>query len=77
MSETKNLIAEEAVEKLQSLTEKSDTCMFASNLSEVPLHVSPMRVQETDYEGYVGLEYWPVNEPAAGLRDVAEWFTRD
>lgn len=34
-------------------------------------------IQETDYEGYVGLEYWPINEPPAGLRDVAEWCTRD
>ncbi|MFK7850534.1 MAG: pyridoxamine 5'-phosphate oxidase family protein [Akkermansiaceae bacterium] len=51
MSETHNLIAEEAIEKLQDLVSKSNTCMFASNLSEVPLHVSPMRVQEADYDG--------------------------
>lgn len=31
-------------------------------------------IQETDYEGYVGLEYWPVKEPEAGLREVARWF---
>jgi general stress protein 26 len=51
MSEDKNLIAEEAVAKLQELVRKSSTCMFASNLTEIPLHVSPMRVQEADYEG--------------------------
>ena len=28
----------------------------------------------TDYDGYVGLEYWPINDPAAGLREVAGWF---
>jgi general stress protein 26 len=51
MPETKNLIAEEAVAKLQTLIEGSNTCMFATNLTEAPFHVSPMRVQETDYEG--------------------------
>lgn len=28
----------------------------------------------TDYDGYVGLEYWPVNDPLAGLREVGGWF---
>lgn len=51
MSENKNLIAEEAVSKLQELVGKSSTCMFASNLTSLPFHVSPMRVQEADYEG--------------------------
>jgi len=46
-----NLIAEETVSKLQELVGKSSTCMFASNLTQLPIHVSPMRVQETDYEG--------------------------
>lgn len=51
MSENKNLIAEEAVSKLQELVGKSSTCMFATHLAKIPFHVSPMRVQETDYEG--------------------------
>ncbi len=51
MSDQENLFAEEAIEKLQDLVGKSDTCMFASNLGELPLHVIPMRVQEADYEG--------------------------
>jgi general stress protein 26 len=51
MSEDKNLIADQAVTKLQELIGKSSTCLFASNLTELPIHVSPMRVQETDYEG--------------------------
>lgn len=51
MSETKNLIAEEAVSKLQDLINASDTCMFGSNLSEAPIHFCPMRVQETAYDG--------------------------
>ena len=31
-------------------------------------------IGETDYDGYVGLEYWPVNDPLTGLREVAGWF---
>ncbi len=33
-------------------------------------------IQETDYAGYVGLEYWPVHDPGTGLREVAGWFER-
>jgi general stress protein 26 len=51
MSQHKNLIAEEAVSKLQELVKNSNTCMFATNLSEAPIHVCPMRVQEADYDG--------------------------
>ncbi len=51
MSEHKNLIAEEAVAKLQDLVKNSSTCMFATRLGEAPFHVIPMRVQEADYEG--------------------------
>lgn len=31
-------------------------------------------IQETHYDGYVGLEYWPVNDPLTGLQEVAKWF---
>jgi hydroxypyruvate isomerase len=31
-------------------------------------------ISETDYEGYVGLEYWPVKDPLDGLKEVAGWF---
>jgi hydroxypyruvate isomerase len=34
-------------------------------------------IQATDYSGYVGLEYWPVDDPVAGLREVAGWFAGD
>ena len=30
-------------------------------------------IQETDFDGYVGLEYWPLTEPASGLREAASW----
>jgi len=32
-------------------------------------------IRSTEYDGFVGLEYWPVDEPLAGLREVASWFT--
>ena len=31
-------------------------------------------IQATNYEAYVGLEYWPVRDLAAGLKEVAAWF---
>lgn len=34
-------------------------------------------IEETTYQGYVGLEYWPLKDPAEGLREVAGWFGRD
>lgn len=51
MKQPKNLIAEEAVSKLQHLVKGSPNCMFATRLGEVPFHVCPMQVQEADYEG--------------------------
>ncbi len=51
MSDHKNLVAEEAISKLQDLVRASPTCMFATNLGEAPFHVIPMRVQEADYDG--------------------------
>ncbi len=31
-------------------------------------------IRQTDYEGFVGLEYWPLDDAVAGLREVAKWF---
>jgi hydroxypyruvate isomerase len=31
-------------------------------------------IRHTDYDGYVGLEYWPLGDPLAGLQEVASWF---
>lgn len=28
----------------------------------------------TAYQGFVGLEYWPLKDPQSGLREVADWF---
>jgi len=51
MGETKDLIAAEAVDKLRELVEASSTCMFASKLDEIPIHVCPMQVQDVDDQG--------------------------
>lgn len=31
-------------------------------------------IQSTNYDGYVGLEYWPVDDPLEGLCEIASWF---
>ncbi|MGI9471884.1 MAG: hydroxypyruvate isomerase family protein [Rubripirellula sp.] len=31
-------------------------------------------IADTNYDGFVGLEYWPANDPLAGLVEVANWF---
>ena len=33
-------------------------------------------IQDTNYQGYVGLEYWPVEDPLKGLECVAAWFSQ-
>lgn len=34
-------------------------------------------IQKTDYQGYVGLEYWPLDEePIDALKEVASWLNR-
>ncbi len=31
-------------------------------------------IRQTGYDGFVGLEYWPDNDPLEGLRRIAGWF---
>ncbi len=31
-------------------------------------------INETGFDGYVGLEYWPLKDPLSGLQEVATWF---
>ncbi|MHC4994362.1 MAG: TIM barrel protein [Planctomycetota bacterium] len=31
-------------------------------------------IRETPFKGYIGLEYWPVDDPIAGLRKTLDWF---
>jgi hydroxypyruvate isomerase len=30
-------------------------------------------IRASGYQGYVGLEYWPLGDPAVGLREVSRW----
>jgi hydroxypyruvate isomerase len=32
-------------------------------------------ISETNYRGYVGLEYWPIDQPLGGLKEIAGWFS--
>ncbi len=31
-------------------------------------------IEAAGYDGYVGLEYWPLDDPQVGLKEVAGWF---
>jgi len=31
-------------------------------------------IQQSGYDGFVGLEYWPLKDPEVGLKEVAGWF---
>ncbi|QDT08310.1 hydroxypyruvate isomerase family protein [Planctomycetes bacterium K23_9] len=33
-------------------------------------------IRDTNYDGYVALEYWPVGDPMKGLKKVNSWFAR-
>lgn len=30
-------------------------------------------IRQTSYDGYIGLEYWPAEDPASGLKEVVGW----
>lgn len=48
-----NLFSREAIEKLQSLVNSIDVCMFCSALKEGSIHTVPMSRQEVDEEGAI------------------------
>ena len=48
---TENLSGPEAIEKLQALVKSQGTCLFATHLSQLPLHVRPMTTQAVDDNG--------------------------
>jgi general stress protein 26 len=51
MDHIRNLVSQEAVEKLRELVECAPTCMFGTNLSVIPMHVCPMHVMDVDGDG--------------------------
>lgn len=50
---TENVLGQEGVEKLKTLVEGTDNCMFCTDLSEQPIHATPMSIQEVDDEGNI------------------------
>lgn len=46
-----NLTKQDAVKKLKELSEKARVCLFATNLTELPIISRPMSLQECDEEG--------------------------
>lgn len=51
MGDVKNLIAEEAIEKINDLVKANDICLFTTDLTNLPLATCPMSTQEVDDEG--------------------------
>lgn len=50
-SKFKNLINQEAIDKLKELVDHESTCLFTTNLSKVPLNTRPMAVQKVCDQG--------------------------
>ncbi len=48
-----NIFGQEGIQKLKKLAEDIDICMFCTGLSERPIEVSPMSVQEVDDQGNI------------------------
>ncbi len=53
MSDIKNLAQNEAISKLQELTEASPVTMFCTNLSHIPFSTCPMSTQKVDDAGAI------------------------
>ena len=32
-------------------------------------------IERTGFQGFVGLEYWPLHDPLSGLKEVSHWFS--
>jgi general stress protein 26 len=51
MGDTKNLSNTEAIEKIQDIARDADICLFATNLTNLPISARPMSTQKVDDEG--------------------------
>lgn len=51
MGDTKNLISDEAIEKIKHLAESANTCHFVTALTKLPLSTRPMATQKVDEDG--------------------------
>lgn len=53
MGDTKNLTNEEAIKKIQDIAKDADICLFATNLTNLPISTRPMSTQKVDDEGNI------------------------
>ncbi len=53
MGDTKNLVSDDAVEKIKKLAEPADICHFVTSLSKIPFSTRPMSTQKVDDDGNV------------------------
>lgn len=51
MGDTKNLSDTEAIEKIQDIARDADICLFATNLTRLPISARPMSTQKVDDDG--------------------------
>jgi general stress protein 26 len=53
MGDTKNLTNVEAIKKIQDIAKDADICLFATNLTNLPIATRPMSTQKVDDEGNI------------------------
>ena len=53
MGDTKNLSNTEAIEKIQDIARDADICLFATDLTSLPISARPMSTQKVDDEGNI------------------------
>lgn len=53
MGTTQDLQNQEAIKKIQELVEAANVCLFATQLTQVPLSVRPMSTSKVDEEGHI------------------------
>ena len=53
MGDTKNLISNDAIEKIKELAQSANTCHFVTALSQTPLSTRPMATQKVEDDGSV------------------------
>jgi general stress protein 26 len=51
MGDTKNLTSTEAIKKIKDIANDADICLFATNLTQLPIAARPMSTQKVDDEG--------------------------
>ena len=53
MGEQRNLNSQEGIDKLKQIAKDADVCMFATNLSGIPISARPMSTRDVDDDGTI------------------------